>query len=49
MIKVLKKELERMIKKGYPYEEILKKSQELDEYIIIEFKKMNIQYELIHK
>ncbi|MCL2383159.1 MAG: Spo0E family sporulation regulatory protein-aspartic acid phosphatase [Oscillospiraceae bacterium] len=41
MVEPLKKELNDMIEKGYPYETILKKSQELDKYIAIEFKEMN--------
>ena len=41
MIEKLKKELDLMIEKEFPYEEILKKSQELDKYIAEEFKRMN--------
>lgn len=41
MLEKLKEELEQMIQEGYPYEEILKKSQELDKYVVEEFKKMN--------
>jgi len=49
MVKTLKKELEQMITKGYPYSEILKKSQELDKYIVVEFKKMNHQHGITSK
>jgi len=41
MIEKLKKELDGMIENGEPYGKILKKSQELDKYIAIEFKKIN--------
>ena len=41
MMQTLKEELEQMIKSNRPYEEILKKSQELDKHISEEFKKMN--------
>ncbi|MCL2383573.1 MAG: Spo0E family sporulation regulatory protein-aspartic acid phosphatase [Oscillospiraceae bacterium] len=41
MIDELKKELDGMIINGEPYEDILKKSQELDKYIAVEFEKMN--------
>ena len=33
--------LEKMIEEGYPYEEILKQSQKLDQYISDEMKKLN--------
>ena len=41
LVERLKKELNRMIEENYPYEEILKKSQELDRYIVCAFKEMN--------
>lgn len=39
----LRAELEDMIECKYPYEAILKKSQELDEYIVKEMKNINIR------
>ena len=41
MVDVLKKELNKMIEEGHPYEQILKKSQELDEYIVIAMREIN--------
>lgn len=42
-LKILKEraKLEKLILKGAPYEQICKKSQELDELIIIQFKAKN--------
>jgi hypothetical protein len=39
-IQKLRKELEKMIIDNHPYEEIVKKSQELDKYIAKAFYKM---------
>jgi len=43
-IDTLKKELNAMIQEGKPYGEILKKSQQLDEFITVEFQRMNKKY-----
>ena len=40
-IEQFKKELNEMVEKELPYEDILKKSQELDKYITKAFKEMN--------
>jgi len=45
MIDILKEELDQMIKDSAPYNEILKKSQELDKYIAEEFEKINKVHE----